>query len=125
MRNLQNIAISAILSIVAITSAQAETRVSIGTGGTGGVFYTVGAGMADVLTKKLTGVTANAEVTGASVENIKRVAAGEMTMGFSSASTLYAANTVRNYDRVGFKYFTASVIYALNSEYSKLRYCQY
>ena len=91
MRNLQNIAISAVLSIFTIASAQAETRVSIGTGGTGGVFYTVGAGMADVLTKKLTGVTANAEVTGASVENIKRVAAGEMTIGFSSASTLYAA----------------------------------
>ena len=91
MKVVRDIVTLAAISLVAMASAQAETRVSIGTGGTGGVFYTVGAGMADVFTKKLTGVTANAEVTGASVENIKRVSAGEMTMGFSSASTLYAA----------------------------------
>ncbi len=70
--------------------ALATDRVSIGTGGTGGVFYAVGAGMADLLTKKLDGVSANAEVTGASIENVRRVSAGEMTIGFSSASTLYA-----------------------------------
>ncbi|WP_417667469.1 TAXI family TRAP transporter solute-binding subunit [Roseibium sp.] len=70
--------------------AFAQDRVSIGTGGTGGVFYAVGAGMADLLTKKLDGVTANAEVTGASIENVRRVSAGEMTIGFSSASTLFA-----------------------------------
>ncbi len=75
---------------VLVTPSLAEDRVSIGTGGTGGVFYAVGAGMADLLTKKLDGVTANAEVTGASIENIRRVSAGEMTIGFSSASTLYA-----------------------------------
>ena len=71
--------------------AAAQERVSIGTGGTGGVFYAVGAGMADLLNKKLDGVTANAEVTGASIENIRRVSNGEMTIGFSSASTLYEA----------------------------------
>lgn len=77
------------LALAVSAPAQAETRVSIGTGGTGGVFYAIGAGMADILNKKLDGVTANAEVTGASVENVLRVSAGEMTIGFSSASTLY------------------------------------
>lgn len=67
----------------------AQDRISIGTGGTGGVFYTVGAGMADILSREMEGVTANAEVTGASIENIRRVSTGEMTIGFSSASTLY------------------------------------
>ncbi|MEI2387955.1 TAXI family TRAP transporter solute-binding subunit [Breoghania sp. JC706] len=71
-------------------SAQAADRVSIGTGGTGGVFYAVGAGMADVINKHGDGITAKAEVTGASIENIRRVSMGEMTMGFSSASVLYA-----------------------------------
>ena len=71
-------------------SARAEERVSIGTGGTGGVFYAIGAGMAELLTERLDGVTANAEVTGASIENVRRVSMGEMTIGFSSASTLYA-----------------------------------
>ncbi|MEJ8472959.1 TAXI family TRAP transporter solute-binding subunit [Roseibium algae] len=75
--------------------ALAEDRVSIGTGGTGGAFYAVGAGMADLLTKKLDGVTANAEVTGASIENVRRVSAGEMTIGFSSASTLFAGKNAQ------------------------------
>lgn len=70
----------------------AQERVAIGTGGTGGVFYAVGAGMADLINRKLEGVTANAEVTGASIENIRRVSMGEMTIGFSSASTLYAGS---------------------------------
>ena len=71
--------------------AVAEDRVSIGTGGTGGLFYVIGAGMADVINRNLEGTTARAEVTGASVENIRRVAAGQMTFGFSSSSTLYEA----------------------------------
>ncbi|WP_319774839.1 TAXI family TRAP transporter solute-binding subunit [Breoghania sp.] len=75
---------------LAVGAAHATDRVAIGTGGTGGVFYAVGAGMADVLNKKAEGITAKAEVTGASIENIRRVSMGEMTMGFSSASVLFA-----------------------------------
>ena len=71
---------------------QAQDRISIGTGGTGGLFYIIGAGMAEVLNKNLPNATARAEVTGASVENIRRVAAGQMTFGFSSSSTLYEAS---------------------------------
>ena len=77
--------------ILSSTMAMAEDRISIGTGGTGGLFYVIGAGMADVINRNLDGTTARAEVTGASVENIRRVAAGQMTFGFSSSSTLYEA----------------------------------
>jgi TRAP transporter TAXI family solute receptor len=72
--------------------AVAQKRISIGTGGTGGLFYVIGAGMADLLNQHMEGTTARAEVTGASVENIRRVAAGQMTFGFSSSSTLYEAS---------------------------------
>lgn len=86
-------------TLIALTTAtallaggvQAQERISIGTGGTGGLFYVIGAGMADVLNRNMDNATARAEVTGASVENIRRVAAGQMTFGFSSASTLYEA----------------------------------
>jgi uncharacterized protein len=71
--------------------AVANERVSIGTGGTGGLFYVIGAGMAELLNQHMPDTTARAEVTGASVENIRRVAAGQMTFGFSSSSTLYEA----------------------------------
>lgn len=72
--------------------AMAQERISIGTGGTGGLFYVIGAGVADLLNQNMAGTTARAEVTGASVENIRRVSAGQMTFGFSSSSTLYEAS---------------------------------
>src|SRR5690606_16829844 len=72
--------------------AVAQERISIGTGGTGGLFYIIGAGMAEVINQNMDNATARAEVTGASVENIRRVAADQMTFGFSSSSTLYEAS---------------------------------
>ena len=82
----------AFAAIAALSSvpAQAVERVSIGTGGTGGVFYTVGAGLADLLNTETPEIAANAEVTGASIENVRRVSMGQMSIGFSSASTLFA-----------------------------------
>lgn len=74
------------------TPTLAQERISIGTGGTGGLFYIIGAGMAEVINQNMENATARAEVTGASVENIRRVAADQMTFGFSSSSTLYEAS---------------------------------
>lgn len=84
------IAAAAVVSGLA-APAFADDRVSIGTGGTGGLFYVIGAGVANVINDHMEGVTARAEVTGASVENIRRVAADQITFGFSSSSTLYEA----------------------------------
>lgn len=84
--------VAAGLSALLAGPALAQERISIGTGGTGGLFYVIGAGMADVLNRHMEDTTARAEVTGASVENIRRVAAGQMTFGFSSSSTLYEAS---------------------------------
>jgi TRAP transporter TAXI family solute receptor len=82
---------AALILLAGSVTAQAEERITIGTGGTGGLFYVVGAGIAEAINKHLPGATARAEVTGASVENIRRVSAGQETMGFSSSSTLYEA----------------------------------
>ncbi|WP_108123914.1 TAXI family TRAP transporter solute-binding subunit [Saccharospirillum mangrovi] len=71
------------------TPVHADERLSIGTGGTGGLFYVIGAGMADTINQHVPDTTARAEVTGASVENIRRVSAGQMQFGLSSSSTLY------------------------------------
>ncbi|RDL46175.1 C4-dicarboxylate ABC transporter substrate-binding protein [Marinomonas piezotolerans] len=81
---------SALAAAVSTTTMAAE-RISIGTGGTGGLFYVIGAGIAETLNKNLDDTTARAEVTGASVENNHRVAAGQMTLGLSSSSTLFEA----------------------------------
>lgn len=82
-------AVVAGLTLISVTAIAQEQRISIGTGGTGGLFYVIGAGMADTLNRNMPNTTARAEVTGASVENIRRVAQGQMEFGFSSSSTLY------------------------------------
>src|SRR5215207_8581841 len=64
--------------------AQQKT-ISIGTGGTGGVYYPLGGAMANVLTKYLPGVQATAEVTGGSVDNLKLIGSGQSEIAFTMA----------------------------------------
>ncbi len=66
---------------------QKSIRLSIATGGTGGVYYPLGGGMANVLSRALPAVEATAEVTSASVDNIKLVGAGKADIAFSLADT--------------------------------------
>ena len=83
------------LGIVAVAAtpitAVAQERITIGTGSTGGVYYPLGGGMADIFSKTIDGVSAAAEVTGASIENSRRVGAGEMTLGIGNANTVFFA----------------------------------
>jgi TRAP transporter TAXI family solute receptor len=63
-------------------SAAAKTQfISIGTGGTGGIYYPYGGGVAEIWTKYVKDVRAVAEVTGASVENVKLAHKGETVIG--------------------------------------------
>ncbi|MGD8342525.1 MAG: TAXI family TRAP transporter solute-binding subunit [Desulfobacterales bacterium] len=55
--------------------------ISIGTGGTGGIYYPYGGGVAEIWNKYVKGVRAVAEVTGASVENVKLAHKGETVIG--------------------------------------------
>jgi uncharacterized protein len=54
-------------------AASAQTNIAIATGGTGGVYYPLGGGMANVLTKYVPGYAATARVTGGSVDNLKLI----------------------------------------------------
>ncbi len=71
--------------------AQSPTRSSISTGGTGGVYYPLGGGMANILSKYVPGMTATAEVTGGSVDNLKLIGAGKSEVGFTMADSGYDA----------------------------------
>jgi TRAP transporter TAXI family solute receptor len=81
-----NILINA-LAIVALFAApavaQEKINLSIGTGGTGGVYYPLGGGLANVLSKHVPGMSATAEVTGGSVDNLKLIGTGKPYLGFS------------------------------------------
>jgi TRAP transporter TAXI family solute receptor len=60
-------------------------RLSIATGGTGGVFYPYGGGLAQVLSQHLPNVEATAEVTAASVDNLKFLKQGTSDVAFTMA----------------------------------------
>jgi TRAP transporter TAXI family solute receptor len=61
---------------------------SIATGGTGGVYYPYGGGLAKVLNENLPDVRATAEVTAASVDNLKLIRDGRADIAFVLADTL-------------------------------------
>src|SRR5829696_3622372 len=56
-----------------VALAQQQTTIAIATGGTGGVYYPLGGGMANILTKYVPGYAATARVTGGSVDNLKLI----------------------------------------------------
>src|ERR1700739_2692871 len=62
-----------------------QLNIGIATGGTGGVYYPLGGGMANVLSKYVPGLTATAEVTGGSVDNLKLIGTGKPYIAMSMA----------------------------------------
>jgi TRAP transporter TAXI family solute receptor len=65
----------------------ADGSLAIATGGTGGVYYPYGGGMATVLSENLQGVTANVQETNASVDNILLVQDGGADIAFALGDT--------------------------------------
>jgi uncharacterized protein len=63
---------------------------NIVTGGTGGVYIVLGAGLADVLSKKMK-ISASAQQTTASVDNMKFIGQGKADVAFTLADTAFDA----------------------------------
>src|SRR5690242_8017052 len=78
------LAVALSVSVAGIAYAQQKVM-SIGTGGTGGVYYPLGGAVANVLSKNLPNVQATAEVTGGSVDNLKLIGAGKSELAFTMA----------------------------------------
>src|ERR1043166_9610897 len=76
--------IVALLAVAVAGTAQAQ-NLSIATGGTGGVYYPLGGGMAAVLSKYVQGMQATAEVTGGSVANLQLIGTGKPYLGMTMA----------------------------------------
>jgi TRAP transporter TAXI family solute receptor len=73
-----------------------DGRLSIATGGSGGVYQVYGGGLADVLSEKLPDNPTTAETTSASVDNLLLVANGDSDIAFTLADT--AVDAVRGTD---------------------------
>lgn len=84
------------------TRASGKTRLVIGTGGTGGVFFPYGGGLARVITAKLPNTEVTAEVTGGSVDNLNLIRTNEDYLGMTTTdSALDAARGESVYKEKG------------------------
>ncbi|MEO6363912.1 MAG: TAXI family TRAP transporter solute-binding subunit, partial [Caldimonas sp.] len=72
-----------LLSGLGLAFAAGAQNISVATGGTGGVYYPMGGGIAAVLSKHVPGMQATAEVTGGSVDNLKLVGSGKPYIAFA------------------------------------------
>jgi uncharacterized protein len=77
-------------------SSGAKRRLSIATGGTGGVFYPYGGGIAKIITDNLTNVEATAEVTAASIDNLKFLKQGTSDLAFTMSDAAQDAVLARD-----------------------------
>ena len=71
------------LFLAGLALSAGAQNISVATGGTGGVYYPMGGGIAAVLSKFVPGMQATAEVTGGSVDNLKLIGTGKPYMAFT------------------------------------------
>src|SRR5262245_49203831 len=83
--------VALVTAFVAAAAPAQQNRLSITTGGTAGVSYPLGGGMANVLSKNVPGLQATAEVTGGSVDNLKLIGAGKSEVGFTMVDAAHDA----------------------------------
>lgn len=83
--------ILALAALLMIGLAAGQTQLSIATGGTGGVYYPVGGGYAQVIEQFVDGYSATVEATNASVDNVAFISRGEADLALALADTVLAA----------------------------------
>jgi uncharacterized protein len=82
MKSMKTVLLGLVAGLGIAVAAHAQ-NISIATGGTGGVYYPMGGGLAAALSKYVPGMQATAEVTGGSVDNLKLVGTGKPYVAFS------------------------------------------
>jgi TRAP transporter TAXI family solute receptor len=105
-----------LLFVLSFSSAWAQktVRLSIATGGTGGVYYPLGGGMANVISKYIPYTEATAEVTTASVDNCRLVGAGKAELALIMADTGWDAYQGRAQFKEKVPLRTVAVLYPNN-----------
>lgn len=88
-----------VLGIAAVSlSACGERKqmLSIATGGTGGVYYPLGGGLANLLSARLNGYQVGAEVTGGAIDNLKLIGARSADLAFVMVDVAWDAHEGRD-----------------------------
>lgn len=85
------LAVAAAVSLAGAAEAQQARQWVIATGGTGGVYYPLGGGLANILGKTIPGVAATAQVTGGSVDNLRLLGTKRADIAFSQVDAAWDA----------------------------------
>ena len=105
-------AIAAVAFAAVPAHAQQSRNLTITTGGTGGVYYPLGGGLAALLTKYVPGWQVTSEVTGGSVDNLKLIGAKKADIGFTMAdASLDAAKGEDKFKGAPVEHTTLAVLY--------------
>src|SRR5450759_1608593 len=102
-KQFQALGFAALVALAAPLAAQDKVNLSITTGGTGGVYYPLGGGLANILSKYLPGYQATARVTGGSVDNLKLIGSGQSEVAFVMADATWDAYNGQDKFREGGK----------------------
>ena len=85
------VALVCLMAAAIAPGVAAQERLSIVTGGTGGVYYPYGGGLADLLSDELPDYAFTAEATAASVDNMYLIDSGDAALAFVLSDTAYDA----------------------------------
>ncbi|MDN5336833.1 MAG: uncharacterized protein PWR02_1859 [Synergistales bacterium] len=89
MRKILAVALVLIFALAGVASAQ--TFVSLATGGTGGTYYPIGGGMADIVSRNLPDVQITAETSNATVANLNLIGTNQIEMALVQNDVAYFA----------------------------------
>jgi hypothetical protein len=93
---LKKLLATALVPVFAASLAYGQQKfVTVATGGTAGTYFPLGGAMAEIWNKNVSGVNANATVTGASIANVGMLAKGEVDVIFvQNDGAFYALNGI-------------------------------
>ena len=97
LRTIKATLVAASIVLAGPATAGESINLSIATGGTGGVYYPLGGGLANILSKAIPGMSATAEVTGGSIDNMRLIGTGKPYIAFTQTDA--AADALRGEDK--------------------------
>jgi TRAP transporter TAXI family solute receptor len=103
--------VTLVLGLSTAWAQQKDVRLSIATGGTGGVYYPMGGGMANILSKYIPYLEATAEVTSASVDNCRLIGSNKADMALIMADVGWDAYTGKGKFKEKLPVVTLAVLY--------------
>lgn len=96
MKKLLVILLTFVMLLPLMAQAQTITDISLGSASSGGAWYSIGAGLTDLINTSDIGIQASLQTTGGSIENCKLVSKGSCEIGIAVGYHAYSAQNGLN-----------------------------